>query len=139
MFYVSYISIKIDICTVFGKLNTKVLRNKHIYIYIYIYIYICTHSKKTFCYMINFRISNQQVYFLNLFLAVLGLYCCIELSLVAASGSYSLVVVVHGLSCPVACGSSLDQGSIPYLLHWWVDSQPVDHQGSPINRFKIRI
>ena len=26
-----------------------------------------------------------------------------------------------------------DQGSSPHVLHWWVDSLPLSHQGSPIN------
>ena len=32
------------------------------------------------------------------------------------------VVVVHGLSCSVACGILPDQGSNPRPLHWQVDS-----------------
>ena len=28
------------------------------------------------------------------------------------------IVVAHGLSCPMACGLFLDQGSNPCLLHW---------------------
>ena len=32
------------------------------------------------------------------------------------------VVVAHGLSCFVACGILLDQGSNPCSLHWQVDS-----------------
>ena len=35
------------------------------------------------------------------------------------------VVVVHGLSCPVARGIHLTQGSNPCLLHWQVDSLPL--------------
>ena len=35
-----------------------------------------------------------------------------------------------GLSCSVACGIFLDQGSNPCLLHWQVDSLPLSHQGS---------
>ena len=66
---------------------------------------------------------------MNYFLAVLGLYCCAGFCLVAVNRGYSLVAVsglfivvaspagdhglwslwtlaavVHGLSCPVACG-----------------------------------
>ena len=41
------------------------------------------------------------------------------------------VVVVHGLSCSVACGIFPDQGSNPCPLHWQADSQPLCHQGSP--------
>ena len=57
-----------------------------------------------------------------------------ETSLVTERGLYGMgtsVVVVHGLSCPVACGIFPDQGSNPCLLHWQADSQPVDHRGSP--------
>ena len=32
------------------------------------------------------------------------------------------VVVVYGLSCPVACGIFADQGSNPCPLHWQADS-----------------
>ena len=59
-------------------------------------------------------------------------------------GGYSLVaehkalghtgsgVVVHRLSCSAAGGVFLDQGSNPSLLHCQVDSEAVDHQGSPM-------
>ena len=46
------------------------------------------------------------------------------------SGVRTSVVVVHGLSHPVACGILPDQGLNPYPLHWQVDAQPLDHQGS---------
>ena len=42
------------------------------------------------------------------------------------------VVVVHGLSCSVACGIFPGQGSNPCPLHWQVDSYPLHHQGSPL-------
>ena len=82
------------------------------------------------------------------------------LSLVVASGGYSLVVAhrllivvvalveEHGLYVPAsvvvvsrlsfgttACGIFLDQGLIPGPLHWQADSLPLDHQGSPISIF----
>ena len=41
------------------------------------------------------------------------------------------VVVVHSLSCPLACGIFLDRGSNSFPLRWQVDSKPLDHQGSP--------
>ena len=44
-----------------------------------------------------------------------------------------LVVVSHGPSCSAACGIFPDQGSNPCPLHWQADSQPLCHQGSPIN------
>ena len=40
------------------------------------------------------------------------------------------VVVTHELSCSVACGIFLNQVSNPCPLHWQVDFQPLDHQGS---------
>ena len=45
------------------------------------------------------------------------------------------VVVVHGLSCPVVHGIFPDQGLNPCPLPWQVDSQLLDHQGSPPNFF----
>ena len=39
-----------------------------------------------------------------------------------ASQSAGSVVVVHGLSCSVACGIFPDQGSKPCPLHWQADS-----------------
>ena len=70
-------------------------------------------------------------------LAVLGLCCYVDFSLVVLSAGSSLVAVhgflielvslvvahglsscvVHGLSCSVECGIFLDQGSNPRLLH----------------------
>ena len=41
------------------------------------------------------------------------------------------VVVVHGLSCSMACGIFPDQGLNLYPLHWQVNSSTVNHQGSP--------
>ena len=38
----------------------------------------------------------------------------------------------HGLGCPTACGNFPDQGSNLCPLHWQTDSQPLDHQGSPV-------
>ena len=47
-------------------------------------------------------------------------------------GTGSAAVVAHRLSCPTACGSFLDQGSNPHLLHWQMESLPLSHQGSPV-------
>ena len=84
------------------------------------------------------------------FLAVLCLYCCTWLSVVAANGGCSLVAqgshaggfpccrahkgiqasvvsahrlttVVHRLSCSVTCGFFLEQGLNPCSLHWQAD------------------
>ena len=45
------------------------------------------------------------------------------------------VIVAHGPSCSVACGNFPDQCSNPCPLHWQADSQPLRHQGSPLNVF----
>ena len=45
--------------------------------------------------------------------------------------STGLAVVVHELSCSMACGIFPDQGSNPCFLHWPADSLPLSHQGSP--------
>ena len=41
------------------------------------------------------------------------------------------VVVAQGLSCSMAHGIFLDQGSKLCPLHWQADSQALRHQGSP--------
>ena len=61
--------------------------------------------------------------FLTLFLTVLGSHCCGF----SCCGAWTLdvwasVVVAPELSCPVACGIFLDQGSNPCPLHWQEDS-----------------
>ena len=45
------------------------------------------------------------------------------------------VVVTHELSRSTACGIVPDQGSNPCPWHWQVDSQPLDHQESPVHPF----
>ena len=90
-----------------------------------------------------------------LFLALLGLCCCTGFSLAAmlgfliavasfverglsrASGlqqfsvpglqSTASIVVMHGLSCSIAYGIFLEQGSNLCLLHWQVDPLPLSH------------
>ena len=69
-----------------------------------------------------------------LFLAELGLHCCVQVFSSCGERGYFLVVVrkllipvaslvvAHGLSCPATCGIFLDQGSNLCLLHWQVDS-----------------
>ena len=47
------------------------------------------------------------------------------------------VIVAHGPSCSTACGIFPDQGSNPCPLHWQADSQPLRHQGSPVQWFLI--
>ena len=46
-------------------------------------------------------------------------------------GPWASVVTMRRLSCPAACGIFLDQRSNLCPMHWQVDSQPLDHQGSP--------
>ena len=43
------------------------------------------------------------------------------------------VIAAHGPSCSAACGIFPDQGSNPCPLHWQADSQPLRHQGSPLD------
>ena len=45
------------------------------------------------------------------------------------------VVVAHGLSCPEACGISLDQGLNPSLLHWQEDSLTTEPPENPEGTF----
>ena len=45
--------------------------------------------------------------------------------------------VAHRLNSSAACGIFPDQGSNLCLLHWWVDSYSLYHQGSPGNYFKM--
>ena len=46
------------------------------------------------------------------------------------------VVVAHGPSRSAACGILPDQGPNPCPLHWQADSQPLRHQGSPLDIFE---
>ena len=106
---------------------------------------------------------------IHLFITTLGLYCCREWGLLSSSGaqashcsgfsccraqalgtwasvavvpglqSSSSIVMVHGLSCSVACGIFPDQGSNPYFLHWQTDSLPWSRQRSPLLAFLTHI
>ena len=49
------------------------------------------------------------------------------------------VVVAHWPSRSAACGILPDQGSNPCPLHWQADSQPLRHQGSPQEPFKMQV
>ena len=81
--------------------------------------------------------------FIYLFLAALGLHCCVQAShwggfsccRAQALGCTGSVGVAHDLSCSVARGIFPDQESNPCSLHWQADSQPLDHQGSPTDVF----
>ena len=48
------------------------------------------------------------------------------------------VIVAHGPSRSAACGIFPDQGSNPHPPHWQADSQPLRHQGSPLDVFLER-
>ena len=48
-------------------------------------------------------------------------------------GLMGSVVVVHRLTCHLARGIFLGQGSNLCLLYWQVDSLPLKHQGSPFS------
>ena len=92
-----------------------------------------------------FYFSGLFLNFIYLWLHVSSLFCasflqlwCTGFSLQwlvllqsAGSRHAGSAVVVHGLSCPSACGIFLDQGSNLCPLHWQADSSPLDQQGSP--------
>ena len=68
------------------------------------------------------------------FSLVVGLRLLISVaSLVAGQRLWSTgsVVVAHGLGCSVACRILLALELNPCLLHWQVDSLPLNHQESP--------
>jgi len=46
--------------------------------------------------------------------------------------------VEHGLTCSLACGIFLDEGSNPCLLNWQVDSLLLSHQRSPGASFTFK-
>ena len=78
---------------------------------------------------------------INLFLAALGLHCCLSAFSHCrggwtyyrgqALGHVGSIVVAHGLNCSEAWGIFQDQGLNLCLLHRQVASLPRDHQGSP--------
>ena len=49
------------------------------------------------------------------------------------------VVVAHGPSSSMARGIFPDQDSNPCPLHWQADSQPLHHQGSPVDFLMMAI
>ena len=61
-------------------------------------------------------------------------------SLVANTGSRAQIwqVVAHRLSCSVARGILPDQGLNPCPQDWQADSQPLDHQRSPVHLLIFR-
>ena len=64
-------------------------------------------------------------------MAALGLHCSVVSCGAWALGTWASVVVVHRLSCSAVCRIFPDQKLNPCPLHWQVDPEPVDHQGSP--------
>ena len=56
-----------------------------------------------------------------------GFSCCRAQAL----GAWASLAVALGLSCFTACWIFQDQESNLCPLHWSVDSQALDHQGSP--------
>ena len=103
-----------------------------------------------FCQCIFCQVSffKNLIKLINLFLAVLdlcchgalsrGCYCsawtshCGGVSCGAqALGHMGLIVAAYSFSHPMACGTFPNQGSNLCPLHWQVDSQPLNHQGSP--------
>ena len=79
-------------------------------------------------------LSFFKFLFIYLFLAVLGLHCCVRafsscgeqgLLFTVMDGlliAVASLVVAHGFSCPVACGFLPDQESNSCPLHWQADS-----------------
>ena len=64
-----------------------------------------------------------KILFVYLFLAALGLHCCV----------WALDLGLSG--CPKTGGIFPDQASNQCPLHWQADSLPLDHRGSPISYF----
>ena len=101
---------------------------------------------KTFIlYTLNYTLKDQKWNFIYLFRLCWVFVLACGLSLVVSVGSSlwwlllqstgsrhtGAEIVVHGLSCPVACGIFLTQELNWSLLHWQPDSLPSSHQGSP--------
>ena len=82
-----------------------------------VHIFDCTGSSLLF---VGFLVAASGGYYLDV---VLGLLIAVA-SLVAEQipGLQGSVVVVHGLSCPAACGIFPDQGLNQCPLHWQADS-----------------
>ena len=70
--------------------------------------------------------------------SVHGIFRASMLQWVAISSfSKALGHMLNSCGSHAACGVFLDQGSNLCLLHWWVDSLPLSHQGSPGINFKL--
>ena len=55
----------------------------------------------------------------------------------AGPWSTSSVVTARGLRCSMACGIFLDQESNLHVLHWQVDSLPLNNQGRPLGALEL--
>ena len=106
-----------------------------------------------------FKSLARYIFFVCLFLAVWGLCCCMGfvylwwagiLSSCSPWASYCsgffycrawslgcMGFSSNRLNCSMACEIFLDQGLGSCPLHWQADSQPLDHQGSPLTHFLI--
>ena len=90
----------------------------------------------TFCF-IPFRFVKTYFWLRWVFAAALAppLVVMWRLLLLRRTGTRLLkapaAAAARRLSCSVARGALLDQGSNVYPLHWQVDSQSLDHQKSP--------
>ena len=60
-----------------------------------------------------------------------GLSCCRARALGHELQGTNFSAGAHGLPCSATCRIFPDQGLTPYPLHWQVESQPLDQQGSP--------
>ena len=75
-----------------------------------------------------FSFIDAHIY---LFLAVSSLALCPEAGRSSCCSAWAPLVVTCGLGCPMACGILVPWPGTLVPLHWMVDSQPLDHQGSP--------
>ena len=79
------------------------------------------------CWARDFSSCGEQ----GLFFIVVHRLLIVVAYLAQALGTEASVVLVHGLSCSVACGIFLDQELNPRpLVYWQADSYPLYHQGS---------
>ena len=102
----------------------------------------------------NFSPAPKERFFYPISFFLFFFFSACRLSLIAVSGGYSLLRCVGSrhlgfsrcgsglsssgskalelrLSCSVACGIFLDQGSKLYLLHWQADSDLECHKRTP--------
>ena len=77
--------------------------------------------------------------FIPLFMAVLGLHCCMGFSLVLASSRAEAPQLwCMSLGPPTACGIFLEQGLDPHLLHWQADSLVLSTREALLLQFLIQ-